>query len=183
LEDEKRQRRKEHYNKMLSKGKMLLRFMRSDYIDIALRIQQYLARQPAVPHIIQERFATEGRSQGKAWWPLAVATQADRIRKGYGGQHPILRRTGGLRRAAEGGSVEVRDLNTLEMVAALTGELEKYAEALNEGYEPHNLPSRPFYGEPSPEELKELLDLRNELIMRVVAALGNGESLDNVVFT
>ncbi len=41
-------------------------------------------------------FTSESSAEG-AWKPLAAATVAERIAQGYGGEHPILRRTGGLR--------------------------------------------------------------------------------------
>lgn len=44
-------------------------------------------------------FATEGASTGAPWPGLARATQADRARHGFPAAHPILERTGALKRA------------------------------------------------------------------------------------
>jgi phage gpG-like protein len=43
------------------------------------------------------QFTSEGSHGGHAWAPLKPATVRDRINKGYGGEHPILVRTGRLR--------------------------------------------------------------------------------------
>lgn len=58
----------------------------------------------AVLHeIISEAFDTEGASTERgAWSPLAQRTQEDRARKGFGAAHPILERTGTLRRSVTG---------------------------------------------------------------------------------
>ena len=53
----------------------------------------------AFKQITGKAFATEGASTGQAWRPLAPATQADRRRGGFPPAHPILQRTGDLRRA------------------------------------------------------------------------------------
>lgn len=47
---------------------------------------------------VERNFETEGGLVG-GWEPLAPATVAGRIREGYGGEHPILQKTGGLRRS------------------------------------------------------------------------------------
>lgn len=47
---------------------------------------------------IDRNFQTEGSFLGKPWAPLAPATIADRASKGFGARHPILQRTGKLRR-------------------------------------------------------------------------------------
>lgn len=41
----------------------------------------------------QENFTTEGAASGNPWRPLAPRTVATRRRLGWGGSHPILRRT------------------------------------------------------------------------------------------
>lgn len=45
---------------------------------------------------IQNNFKAEGRPQ--SWQPLALTTVARRIREGVGGEHPILVRSGKLKR-------------------------------------------------------------------------------------
>lgn len=65
-----------------------------------------------VVQIMQERararFASEGDDASGRWAPLAPSTIEDRLRSGYGGAHPINRRTGELERAITGatGAVE-----------------------------------------------------------------------------
>jgi phage gpG-like protein len=47
---------------------------------------------------IQQNFNSEGKRYGM-WKPLAMMTQIERARLGYGAQHPILERTGNLKRS------------------------------------------------------------------------------------
>jgi len=47
---------------------------------------------------VERNFETEGGLVG-GWQKLADATVAGRIREGYGGEHPILQKTGALRRS------------------------------------------------------------------------------------
>lgn len=61
---------------------------------------------PAWPAVVAEfrrivgmAFSTEGGSTGLTWPALAKSTQQERRRLGYGPAHPILQRTGVLRRA------------------------------------------------------------------------------------
>lgn len=49
--------------------------------------------------IVARAFATEGGSTGAQWKSLADSTQADRRRRHFGPEHPILERTGTLRRS------------------------------------------------------------------------------------
>jgi hypothetical protein len=58
--------------------------------------------------IMAKSFATEGRSTGAAWPELVDTTQAERRRLGFPPAHPILERTGKLKRAlvlGEGGDI------------------------------------------------------------------------------
>jgi hypothetical protein len=62
--------------------------------------------QPFWPHlvtvfqgIVAQAFASEGASTGAPWPPLAPSTQAERRRLGFPPAHPILQRTGTLKRA------------------------------------------------------------------------------------
>jgi hypothetical protein len=50
----------------------------------------------AITQGFQRNFSAEGSRRGK-WRALAPSTVIDRQRRGYGGQHPILVRTGDLR--------------------------------------------------------------------------------------
>ena len=47
---------------------------------------------------VERQFVTEGGLSG-GWKPLAESTVAGRLRAGYGGEHPILQRTGALRKS------------------------------------------------------------------------------------
>jgi phage gpG-like protein len=47
---------------------------------------------------VERNFISEGGLVG-GWQPLAPSTVKGRIREGYGGEHPILERTGSLRRS------------------------------------------------------------------------------------
>jgi phage gpG-like protein len=47
---------------------------------------------------VEIQFRTEGSLSG-GWKSLAESTVKGRIREGYGGEHPILQRTGALRRS------------------------------------------------------------------------------------
>lgn len=49
--------------------------------------------------MIAKAFASEGASTGAPWTALALATQADRARHGFGPTNPILERSGKLKRA------------------------------------------------------------------------------------
>jgi phage gpG-like protein len=49
--------------------------------------------------IVENQFATEGAHGGAPWQPLARATQLDRVRNGLQPGHPILVRTGALKRS------------------------------------------------------------------------------------
>jgi hypothetical protein len=73
---------------------------------------------PALPAMVKEfqaivarAFASEGGSTGAAWPQLKPRTQAERRRLGFPPAHPILQRTGKLRRAlseGEGAYVSMR---------------------------------------------------------------------------
>jgi len=47
---------------------------------------------------IEQNFVSEGGLVG-GWKPLSASTVAGRLREGYGGQHPILQKTGRLRKS------------------------------------------------------------------------------------
>ena len=47
---------------------------------------------------VEQQFRTEG-GLSDGWQPLALGTVKGRLREGYGGKHPILQRTGALRRS------------------------------------------------------------------------------------
>jgi len=47
---------------------------------------------------VERQFVTEGGLSG-GWTPLTASTVAGRLRAGYGGAHPILQKTGSLRKS------------------------------------------------------------------------------------
>jgi len=47
---------------------------------------------------VEQNFVSEGGLVG-GWQPLALSTALGRARQGFGGEHPILQRTGSLRRS------------------------------------------------------------------------------------
>lgn len=57
---------------------------------------------------IETNFRSES-SAGKAWAPLKPRTVEDRERKGFGGEHPILHRTGELKGTASAHRLAERD--------------------------------------------------------------------------
>lgn len=67
------------------------------------RITNLAPAWPAVVSAFQaitaRAFASEGASTGAPWPQLAMRTQSDRVRLGFGAAHPILQRTGRLERA------------------------------------------------------------------------------------
>lgn len=85
---------------------------RVDGVDVVNRVLQGIEERAqnlsgAWPEVVKvfraqmaRAFATEGTSTDKgAWKGLAASTQADRVRAGFPAAHPILERTGRLRRA------------------------------------------------------------------------------------
>jgi phage gpG-like protein len=81
---------------------------------IESRAQDMAPAWPAVVRafriLVGRAFATEGASTGEAWPQLAERTVADRRRRGFGPEHPILQRTETLMRSLvigdHGGFVE-----------------------------------------------------------------------------
>jgi len=70
---------------------------------IESRAENWEPAQPAIlvvfRRIVAAAFATEGESTGAPWAPLAASTQAERRRQHFGAAHPILERTGTLKRS------------------------------------------------------------------------------------
>jgi hypothetical protein len=78
-----------------------------DLDGIAERAEDMRPAWPAViayfRQMVEKAFATEGASTGQKWPGLKLATAQDRLRKGFAGFHPILQRTGELKRSIDGG--------------------------------------------------------------------------------
>lgn len=73
---------------------------------LARRINRALAGKGFIERAIADRFATAGASAGESWPKLAVSTQKQRRRQGFGASAPILVRGGALLRAAIGGKAK-----------------------------------------------------------------------------
>lgn len=110
-----------------------------DAFPDALRV----AALPVIRQAHRENFAREGGR--RAWANLADATVAERVRLGYPGRHPILRRTGALMRhvlntpatvTTTGATVELRI-----KPGPVVGGVPKY-RALARGR--RNMPGRPM---------------------------------------
>lgn len=90
--------------------------------------------------IIREEIAANFASESEAgtkWAPLAPRTVEDRIRKGYGGEHPILERTGELKSGMKGSSDnESAEVGPSEDIP--------YAGVQNDGSKDGKIPARPY---------------------------------------
>lgn len=71
-----------------------------DGLGVTLAGLEVVLGSPEVIGAIREQFARNfDQEGGRTRWPqLAPSTVAERVRLGYGGAHPILQRTGALRR-------------------------------------------------------------------------------------
>ena len=98
---------------------------------------------PAMPAIashlassVEESFELEA-SDDTVWPPLKPATVRQRQRKGYGGEHPKLQRSGALRRSI---------LSQVDETSATVGSGLIYAAThqFGSGADGRNIPARPF---------------------------------------
>jgi len=113
-----------------------------------------------------DNFRSEGTISGP-WKPLAPWTQRVRASKGYNPKHPILQRTGGLRRSfAPGGALGFRKYEVRggkRGVAVLQFGSSHPLAALLEGGDPSsNIPPRPIASEIDSAYRDELTDVLNE---------------------
>jgi phage gpG-like protein len=94
-----------------------------------------------------DNFSGERSAQG-AWRPLAPATVSERMRLGYGGEHPILVRTGEYRESFTGGAGWAEESTHQGNVWRLSFGSDDYRAAWHE-YGGYNLPARPvlLFGE------------------------------------
>lgn len=69
-------------------------------LDVTLAGMASVLSDSAVLSVIRQQFAANFTAEAgrKPWAQLAPTTVQERIRKGYGGRHPILQRTGALKR-------------------------------------------------------------------------------------
>lgn len=150
-------------------------------------VNKHLAETDALQKIISKRFTTEGKSAGTPWDSLRPATQKQRVKQGFPGLHPILKRTGTLKNAVLGGLVTYDAdgiyLDVKEGVQApvyrgqkskaLT--IAKYALALDA--------QRPFLQEvdENSEEGKPLKDKRGRIADTLMRRLMNGQPMSDAL--
>jgi hypothetical protein len=91
--------------------------------------------------ITQAAFDTEGASTGAPWKPLTKATQADRKRKGFDPEHPILQRTHALERALTGGGGAFASVGPSRLALRLSGDID-YFKYHQSNRPRHQLPRR-----------------------------------------
>jgi hypothetical protein len=160
--------------------------------------------------IVETRFLTAGASGGQNWPALATSTQKQRAAQGFGAAGPILERSQMLRMGAINGKLSWdADTITLEFkdggapryigngrarkkkvlrgaaeamdMARMAGlsatgnsnRLSDYAGALNE--------KRPFYGEPTDNELREVYAARDRILAAIIDAIVNGRDIDSTI--
>lgn len=155
-----------------------------------------------IEQIVANRFKMQTDENGTPWASLTSATQKQRVRFGFPGPAPILRRSGTLARAATFGRVTVfergvgmimRDDPAPKYIggggyrrgniakngtvrsrhSSSGGRLAEYAGALNF--------FRPFYGKPTRKEMEPMIKRRDEIIRLVYQAILNGIPLGQVL--
>lgn len=177
-----------------------------DPARLAERINLQLAQEGHVEALLAKRFDTDGQVSGTPWKPLASMTARQRVRLGYGGTRPILRRSWSLYLAAVNGPKRVtpyaifkefkdgpapvylgRALHKRSRVARQTANANKffgtrigYSGSLSDYAEALNR-VRPFYGPPTRQELGPIFTRRHELVQLVVWNISNGNSLRGIV--
>lgn len=78
-------------------------------VGIDVRASRPRALLNALADSLERKARTAFSREGPGWAPLKPATNRDRVRKRYPPAHPILERTGDLRRSAsEAGSAHIR---------------------------------------------------------------------------
>ena len=93
-----------------------------------------------VSDVLRDEMTSVFDAEGPGWAPLAIATQADRVKHGFPAAHPILNRTGALRASLESqGGDHIEEINPLSMV---WGTRVPYADAHQEGTA--RMPARPI---------------------------------------
>ena len=171
---------------------------------LAERINAKLAGEGHLDLLLAKRFASGGASSGQPWPGLKTTTQKQRERQGFSGSSPLLIRSGLLRAGAVEGktssaynylSKDFKDgaaprysggggfkkqgkhfafsKRSGNRFVVRGGRLSDYAGALNK--------ARPFFGEPTKQELGPLLGRRNELISEALRRMTNGDSLTGFI--
>lgn len=113
-----------------------------------------------------ENFAGEQTGQGRPWAALRPFTIAERTRLGYGGQHPILVRTGSLRSSYTArGSDSVNEL-TPDSTGWVLAVGSQHRNALKHEQGEGRVPARPVTPL-SPGRENEIADRVFEMIQRI----------------
>ncbi|MBE7465473.1 MAG: hypothetical protein HS116_18505 [Planctomycetes bacterium] len=176
-----------------------------DPASLSLKINQQLVREGWLQALIAQRFASEGKSAGEPWRPLARSTVAGRRRLGFA-PDPILTRSGFLQAGAVGGK-ETADAKGITKVfkdgpapryigggqsrkrrglasAAKANTFFGFSVARSNRLSDYAFAlnaQRPFYGRPTPDELLPMLRRRQELIHQVLNAVRTGGTVGQVL--
>lgn len=90
---------------------------------------------------VAESFQRQAKPGGRDWEPLQPQTVAERLRKGYGGDAPILERSGDLANSI------LSDWTTQSAIAGVSGGgPARYAATHQFGDDDRNIPARPYLG-------------------------------------
>lgn len=102
-------------------------------------------------------FMREGNIEG-SWNPLAPATVKERVRLGYGGEHPILFRTGEYARSFQGGAGYVEESSHSLGIWRISVGSDDYRATTHE-FGRDNVPARPVlvFGEDVETDIERAL--------------------------
>jgi hypothetical protein len=196
-------RRDLHYQRETARIKAIRRELRNPG-RMGKVLHRAVADTGVLNTMIDNRFATAGGSQGAKWAPLNKGTIIQKRRQGFGSTATTpLVRSGSLQSAAvEGELVYMADMVGLRLKrraapvytgkgkargwrkgkdGADTRRIEVYAQILNDGGGPRNLPPRPFFNPPKGDERKRVDVLRFDLMKRMYAGILRGLSVDQAL--
>jgi len=172
---------------------------------MAKALHRSVAESGILGTMIDNRFATQGASQGQKWDPLAKKTIIDKRRQGYGATAlmPLVRSGALMAAAVEGDRIYTPEMIGLRLKRraapiytgkgrskksrknADTGapalQIEVYAQVLNNGGGPKNLPRRPFYDPPKGQERAPIDQLRRDLFVKMYRGIMGGQSLESAL--
>jgi hypothetical protein len=174
---------------------------------MAKALHRSVAESGILSTMIDNRFQSSGATQGEKWPALTKKTIIDKRRQGFGATAMIpLVRSGALRAAAvEGDTISTPEIVGLRLKrrAAPTYlgkgrtrkaqrtlklrddqlifeslQIEVYAQVLNNGGGPKNLPRRPFYDPPKGQERAPIDQLRKDLFVKMYRGIMSGMTLE-----
>jgi hypothetical protein len=177
---------------------------------MAKALHRTVAESGILSTMIDNRFSTQGASQGQKWDPLAKKTIIDKRRQGFSSTAMVpLVRSGALMAAAvEGDRVYTPDLVGLRLKRRAAPvykgggrtskaqktvrirddqlvfeslQIEVYAQVLNNGGGPKNLPRRPFYDPPKGQERAPIDRLRRDLFVKMYRGIMSGQTLESAL--